>query len=228
EELIGQKFQAFTHPEDLAKSVEKLDALISGEIPNCTVEKRYLRPDGTQPWAQLTAAMVRDESGEGKYIIAVVEDITERRRAAEALRASERLAATGRLAASIAHEINNPLEAVTNLLYLLERNQSLDEAARSHATLAQEEVSRVAHIARQTLGFYRDSSRMEAVQVSRLVDEVVSLYAAKIRTSEVEVRKDLKADAPIEAFAGELRQVFSNLVANALDAVGRKGKLRVR
>jgi PAS domain S-box-containing protein len=228
EDLIGRKFHEFTFADDLGHNVEKLDAMLSGEIATYSLEKRYLRPDGTQPWANVTASLVRDENGDPKYIITVVEDITERRRAAEALRTSERLAATGRLAASIAHEINNPLEAVTNLLYLLEQNKSLDDNARGFAKLAQEEVNRVAHIARQTLGFYRDSSRVEAVQVSRLVDEVVALFAAKIRTSEVEVVKELEADAPIDAFAGELRQVFSNLVANALDAVGRKGKLRIR
>jgi PAS domain S-box-containing protein len=228
EELVGKKFHEFTYPDDLSNNVEKLDAMLSGEIPSYTIEKRYIRPDGAQPWAQVTASLVRDSQGDPKYIITVVEDITERRRAEEALRTSERLAATGRLAASIAHESNNPIEAVTNLLYLLDQNKSLDDSAREYAKMAQEEVNRVAHIARQTLGFYRDSSRMEAVQVSRLVDEVVTLFAAKIRTGEVNVQKELTADAPIDAFPGELRQVFSNLIANALDAVGRKGKLRIR
>jgi PAS domain S-box-containing protein len=228
EELIGRRFHEFTHPDDLGNNVEKFDAMLAGQISAYTLEKRYLRPDGMQTWAQVTASLVRDELGDPKYIITLVEDITDRRRAAEALRASERLAATGRLAASIAHEINNPLEAVTNLLYLLEQNKSLDDCARGYATMAQEEVSRVAHIARQTLGFYRDSTHLEAVQVSRLMDEVVSLFAAKIRTNEVDLRKELEADAPIDAFAGELRQVFSNLLANALDAVGKKGKLRIR
>jgi PAS domain S-box-containing protein len=228
-EILGHKFHEFTSPEDLKNNnVEKLDAMLSGEISSCTVEKRYVRRDGTQPWVQVTASLVRDVTNDPKYIIAVVEDITERRRAAEALRNSERLAATGRLAATIAHEINNPLEAVTNILYLLEQNKSLDDVAHSYARMAQEELSRVAHIARQTLGFYRNSTRLEAVQVSRLMDEVVALFAAKIRTHDVELRKELKADAPIDAFPGELRQVFSNLMANALDAVGRKGKMRIR
>ncbi len=228
EDLVGKKFHEFTHPDDVSNNIEKLDAMLSGEIASYTIEKRYIRPDGAQPWAQVTASLVRDSKGDPKYIITVVEDITERRRAEEALRTSERLAATGRLAASIAHEINNPLEAVTNLLYLLDQNKSLDDTAREYARMAQDEVNRVAHIARQTLGFYRDSSRMEAVQVSRLVDEVVTLFAAKICTGDIVVQKELKADAPIDAFPGELRQVFSNLIANALDAVGRKGKLRIR
>jgi PAS domain S-box-containing protein len=227
-ELLGRKFQEFTHPDDLNKNLEKLDSMLSGDLPSYVVEKRYVRRDGSQRWVQVTASLVRDEAKQPKYIVAVIEDITERRRAAEALRDSERLAATGRLAATIAHEINNPLEAVTNILYLLEQNKSLDQAARGFATMAQEELSRVAHIARQTLGFYRDSTRLEAVQVSRLMDEVVTLFAAKVRTNNVELTKELKADAPIDAFPGELRQVFSNLVANALDAVGKKGKLRIR
>ncbi len=229
DELIGRKFHEFAHPDDLSANAEKLDAMLSGEIPSYTLEERYIRPDGTCPWVQITSSLVRDEeTNQPKYLITVVEDVTERRRATEALRNSERLAVTGRLAATIAHEINNPLEAVTNLLYLLEQNRSLDKTARGYAVLAQEEVNRVAHIARQTLGFYRDSSKLETVQVSRLMDEVVSLFAAKIRTSEVEVTKELEADAPIEALPGELRQVFSNLLANALEAAGKKGKLRIR
>ncbi len=228
QELVGRRFQEILHPEDLAANVEKLRAMVEGEISSYRVEMRCLHKDGSQPWAQATASLIRDERGEPKYVITVIEDITERRRAAEALRSSEKLAATGRLAATIAHEINNPLEAVTNLLYLLEQNQSLDESARGFAQMAQEEVSRVAHIARQTLGFYRESSQVEAVQVSRLMDEVVSLFARKIRTSEIELRKELEADAPIEAHPGEIRQVLSNLVTNALDAAGRKGKLRIR
>jgi PAS domain S-box-containing protein len=228
EELVGKKFHEFTHPDDLNISLEKFDAMLAGQFSAYTLEKRYLRPDGSQLWGQVTVSLVRDGQGDAKYMVAVIEDITERRRAAEALRNSERLAATGRLAASIAHEINNPLEAVTNLLYLLDQNKSLDDAARGYATMAQEEVSRVAHIARQTLGFYRDSTRIEAVQVSRLVDEVVSLFAPKLRTNEIDLRKELESDEPIDAFPGELRQVFSNLLANALDAVGKKGKLRIR
>ena len=228
EEIFGHRFHEFTHPEDLPGNVEKLESMLAGECSSYKLEKRYIRKNGTQIWAQVTSSLVKDEQGAPKYIIAVIEDITERRFSAEALRNSEKLAATGRLAASIAHEINNPLEAVTNLLYLLEQNKSLDVAAKGYTRMAQEEIGRVAHIARQTLGFYRDSTSVESVRLTSLMDDVLSLFDRKIRTSDVTVVKEYETDMAVEAMPGEIRQVLSNLLANALDAAGKKGKLRVR
>jgi PAS domain S-box-containing protein len=227
EDIFGKRFHSFTHGEDLPASVEKLESMLAGKCNSYRVENRYVRKDGSLIWGQVTSALVRDERGAPKYIIAVIEDITERRRAEEALRNSEKLAATGRLAASIAHEINNPLEAVTNLLYLLERNKSLDETAKGYARMAQEEITRVAHIARQTLGFYRDSADFEMVPISEVVNDVLGLYDRKIRNAEVAVVREL-AEVTVEGMPGQLRQMLSNLVANALDAIGSKGKLHVR
>ncbi|HWR16204.1 MAG TPA: PAS domain S-box protein [Terriglobales bacterium] len=228
EELFGRNFREFTHPDDLPSYDEKFYGMLEGMWPSYTAEKRYIRKDGTQAWVQTAASLLRDENGRPKYIIKVIEDITERRQAAEALRHSEKLAATGRLAASIAHEINNPLEAVTNLLYLLEQNKSLDETAKGYTRMAQEEVTRVAHIARQTLGFYRDSTNVEPVQVSKLMDEVLAIFGRKIRNADIQIECDLGKDAPIEAYSGEVRQILSNLLANAIDATGRRGKIHVR
>lgn len=227
-ELAGRRFQEFTHPDDLQVNLDKLRRMLAGEVQSYTLEKRYIRKDGLEPWVHITSSLVRDEEGKPKYIIAAVEDVTERRRAGEALRNSEKLAATGRLAASIAHEINNPLESVTNLLYLLERNPSLDASAREYAKLAQSEVGRVAHIARQTLGFYRESSSVEPVNMSQLMDEVLELFGRKIRNDNIDIVKEYRLVGLIEAFPGEIRQVLSNLLANAMDAVGKKGSIRVR
>jgi PAS domain S-box-containing protein len=227
-EIAGRKFQDFTHPDDLEPNLQKLHAMLSGEIASYRLEKRYIRKDGSSPWVQVTSSLVRGDNGEPIYIIAAIEDITERRRAEDALRNSEKLAATGRLAASIAHEINNPLESVTNLLYLLERNTSLDPDGLVYVRMAQEELSRVAHIARQTLGFYRESAQLEPVQLSELMDSVLDLFARKLRNAEVEVIKEYGRVGYIEAYPGEVRQVFSNLLANAIDAIGKKGKIKIR
>jgi PAS domain S-box-containing protein len=228
DELMGRRFHLFTHPDDLQSNVERLNQMLAGEVGTYSIEKRYIRKDGFVVWGQVSASIVRDELGEPKYIITVIEDITERKRASDALRQSEKLAATGRLAASIAHEINNPLEAVTNLLYLLEQHKSLDDTARGYAKMAQEEVSRVAHIARQTLGFYRDSSHLESVQVPQLMEDVLDLFERKLRASEIEIEKDFADDITAEVYTGEMRQVLSNLLANALDAIGKKGKIKIR
>ena len=167
---------------------------------------------------------------EGKIIGAatIARDITARKLSEEVLLKTEKLAAAGRLAATIAHEINNPLEAATNLLYLLGRNRSLDERARNHLALAEHELERVAHMSRQTLGFYRDSSSPMTVEVTKVLDEVLGLYGRKLQAKAIAVQKEYSAQLRITAFAGEVRQVFSNLVANSIDAIPGPGSLKLR
>ncbi len=152
----------------------------------------------------------------------------QRGRADAALHQSEKLAAVGRLAATIAHEINNPLESVTNLLYLLENHVGLDDAARSYATLAQQELHRVAHIARQTLSFHRESATAVPVKLSELLDNVLRMHARRIAANSVEVKKRYEFDEPVKVLPAEMQQVISNLVLNALEALGSRGKLLVR
>jgi signal transduction histidine kinase len=160
-------------------------------------------------------------------MLGVAMDITVRRLAEEALRASEKLAATGRLAASIAHEINNPLASVTNILYLLGRNRSLDNDARKYVTLAESELTRVTHITRQTLAFYRESTRPAPVSLAQVLDEVLGLYARNISERQVTVERQYEFTDAIYGFAGELRQVVSNLLLNAIEAVPLGGQVRI-
>jgi PAS domain S-box-containing protein len=155
-------------------------------------------------------------------------DIEERKRAEEALRESEKLAETGRLAATIAHEINNPLEAVTNLLYLMSILPSLPPPLTEYTRLAQAELERVSHITRQTLAFHRHSERPEPVRLSELVDSVLFLYSRQAVAKHVEISRDVRFSGEILGFAGELRQVLSNLFSNALEASLQGGRLRVR
>ncbi|MFB3916607.1 MAG: sensor histidine kinase [Terriglobales bacterium] len=150
----------------------------------------------------------------------------ERKRTEEALRTAEKLASVGRLAATIAHEVNNPLEAVTNILYLLSR-RSLDSTSRHYLQMAEHELARVNQIVRQSLAFVRNSSKPEAVCVAALLDETLQLYAPKIRASNITITKKIDCDGDINAIGGELRQVFSNLIVNAIDAVGSGGRIRL-
>lgn len=149
------------------------------------------------------------------------------RRAEAALRKSEKLALAGRLAASIAHEINNPLTAVTNLHYLIERSESLPEIKHLLA-LADEELARVAEIAKQTLKFHRESSRSAAVELRDVIESVLTLYRGRLRSAGIDVITEFGPPTAIAGFAGELRQLFANLVGNALDAMWSGGKLRIR
>jgi signal transduction histidine kinase len=190
------------------------------------IELRFRHKDGNWRTLEATGNNLLHEPGVAGIVVNS-RDITERKRTEDVLHATEKLATTGRLAAAIAHEINNPLEGVTNLLYLLENHPSLDASARRYARMAQEEVARVARIARQTLAFYREPTVPVAVDVSELLSGLLELYAHKLQTLKVRLEKRLENTAPITASPGEIRQVLSNLVGNALDAVPEGGAIKV-
>jgi signal transduction histidine kinase len=147
--------------------------------------------------------------------------------AADALRKSEKLAVAGRLAASIAHEINNPLEAVTNLHFLMRSSQSLDEVL-NYLTIADHELQRVVEITSQTLRFYRASSVASAVNMATVVDSVLKLYNRRLSTNRIRVDRRYRPGAELVGSGGELRQVVANLISNALDAMPNGGTLRIR
>jgi PAS domain S-box-containing protein len=160
-----------------------------------------------------------------RWVGAIVVEATERKRAEEALRKTEKLAAAGRLAASIAHEINNPLEAVTNLLYLLRHQPSLDREATGYADLAQQEISRVAEMTQQTLRFYRQSTLPVVANVGELLESVLTLYVGRLVALQIEVSRNIGPDVELYCFSGELRQIFANLIGNAVDAMATGGRL---
>jgi signal transduction histidine kinase len=155
-------------------------------------------------------------------------EMAARRQSEDALARSEKHAAVGRLAASIAHEINNPLSSLTNLFYLINTDTSLDPAARHYAALADQELRRTARITKQMLGFYRESSTPIPCQLSLIVDSVLELYESRLRAATITVEKDYVAEGTIEGFPAEMRQLFANLIGNAIEAVGNKGRIRLR
>ena len=163
-----------------------------------------------------------------RWVGAVMIDTTERRRSEETLRRTEKLAAAGQLAASIAHEINNPLEAVTNLLFLLSTQESITGEARRFTEMAQHEVARVSEIAQQTLRFYRPSTSAALANVAEILDSMLTLHSGRIHTLRVTVRKRYRADVELYCLSGALRQVFANLITNALDALSDSGTLYIR
>lgn len=167
-------------------------------------------------------------NGEVEAVAGTTRDVTERRQSEEALRRSEQLATAGRLASSISHEINNPLEAVTNLLYLMETDPSLSAETRGYLEAAQSELARVAHITTQTLRFYRQTTNPTKEEVKNVLDSVVFLFDRRLREAKIRLERRYSSMAPTMVFAGELRQVVANLVANAIDAVGSDGRVVLR
>lgn len=174
--------------------------------------------------AQDRTADAQEVQSQVGLVGAVFTDATDRKLSEGVLRRTEKLAATGRLAASIAHEINNPLEAVTNLLYLL-RQQPLDDEALNYADMAQREVARVSQITQQTLRFYRQSSKPALTSPAELLDSVLGLYQGRLSSARVDVVRNYRDRVELLAFSGEMRQMFANLIGNALDAMPKGGRL---
>ncbi|HZE79795.1 MAG TPA: ATP-binding protein [Candidatus Polarisedimenticolia bacterium] len=161
-------------------------------------------------------------------MLGVAMDVTSRKAAEQTLRQSEKIAATGRLAASIAHEINNPLASVMNALYILRTNSRMPESALIYVKTAEEELARVVHITKQTLGFYREISSPVMSSVPQLFEEVLAAYDARIEQGRITIHRDFNEVGPLAAFPSELRQVFSNLVLNAIEAISAPGNIHIR
>jgi PAS domain S-box-containing protein len=222
-----------TLPELLAQSVcKEMESAVqrvfaTGEpVRNLEINGEDAR---RRPWTWLISVYpVRTTSNQVRWAGIIALDASERKRNEEALRRSEKLAVTGRLAASIAHEINNPLEAVTNLLFLLRNFSELPAAAQQYVSMAEHEVRRIAEITQQTLRFYRQPSQQAHTRVAELLDPVLSLYQNRLNALNIRVERDFSADLTLFCFAGEIRQVFANLVGNAIDASSEGGRLLVR
>jgi PAS domain S-box-containing protein len=214
----------------VALQLEKtIENVFEQDTPVRDVEISGVNEELARPWTWITSAYpIRTTPNEVRWVGLIVMDASDRKRSEEALRKTEKLAATGRLAASIAHEINNPLEAITNLLYLLSNHADLQEPARSYVEMAEHEVRRISEITQQTLRFYRQSTLPARANLSELLDSVLSLHQGRIRNLGITVHKKYDSNTTLYCFAGELRQVFANLIGNAIDAMPQGGRLCLR
>ncbi len=226
-DLQEESILSITHDDDRENCRRHLDKLLSGETPSFVMEKRYLRPDESSVWVRNSFALLKDEHGNPSHIILICNDITEHRRAERLLVEQEKLVLVGQLATSIAHEINNPLEAVLNLLYLIRESKTLDEA-RVFILQAEEEIQRAAQIASNTLKFHKQQTRPVSTNVVQLVESVLVLFKGKLAGAKVAVEVEPRGNPELVCFAGEIRQVLANLVGNALDAMPSGGTLRVK
>ncbi len=184
--------------------------------------------DGHEVVVSSRQAVKTETNGTASTILEINRDITSKLLTEEALRKAERLAAMGRVAGIIAHEINNPLEAIINAFYLLRDHPSLDQEARNYANLGEQELLRVAHIVRQTLGFYRESQHPTSVSVTEVLDSVLELQSRYLQLNRIQVEKLYGTDPSVFGFPVELKQVFLNLIGNAVQAMPEGGRLRIR
>jgi PAS domain S-box-containing protein len=174
-----------------------------------------------------SAAPIRDESQQLIGVVLVFRDVSAERKSEEVLRKTEKLAAAARLSASVAHEINNPLEAVLNLIYIARNDPLAPPSVIEPLNLAEQEMERVAHITHQTLGFYRETNAPGPIQINSLIESVLKLYSNKLQAARIKVSLDLGPCPEVQGVAGELKQVFSNIIANAIDAVALDGLIAV-
>jgi len=188
--------------------------------------------DGRALPMEITAREVLDEAGQVTAVVSILHDLTEireleRRRVEQQLFESEKLAAVGRLAASIAHEVNNPLEAIKNALYLMQTSSDFEQNSR-FLEIARKETERVSHIIRQMLGFARRPGEVDWVDVNQLLEETFVLLEKKMRQQRISITRQLDPALPrIRARADQLRQVFLNLIINAQQAIAGEGEIQI-
>ena len=199
----------------------------SGKVVGLANHTLLIRRDGLEVPIEDSGAPIRNPEGEIEGVVLVFHDVSEQRKVEKALRSSDRLATTGRLAATIAHEIHNPLDAVANLLFLI-GDQATAET-KEFVTLATQELARVTQMTQQMLSFQREATKPVPVKISDVLTNVVALYDRKIRSSCLQLKQQVEFEGDILALPGELRQVFANLVGNAIEAVGpRRGTITLR
>ena len=216
------------YPEDLKRFQDALTPAIEG-TGEFASEFRVLWPDDSIHWSIGKGRAVSSAAnGKAARIVGVVFDITERKLAEKALLQSEKLAAVGRLASSIAHEINNPLEAVTNLIYLARDIPGLVPEVRNYLDTADHELRRISAITSQTLRFHKQATNPTHCTGKALFHETLSVYQGRMVNARVLVEERHRSDLGVLCFEGEIRQVLSNLIANAIDAMPRGGRLLLR
>jgi PAS domain S-box-containing protein len=229
-EALGQPLETVFHivneatrlpVENPVSKVKRLNRIVG--LGNHTI---LIRKDKTELNIADSGAPIRDRTDGIAGVVMVFRDITLERKTQDALLANEKLAVAGRLAATIAHEIHNPLDSVSNLLYLM-RNGATKEESVQFMDMAEQELARVTQISRAMLGLYRESKAPVLVDLKEMLQEILLLMERRFADERVVLYVDLPSDVSVDAFPAELRQVFSNLITNAAEAAGPGGEVRV-
>ena len=217
-------FNEYTH-EVVVNPVDKVMAL--GRVVGLANHTVLRNAQGALTPIEDSAAPIIDGRGKLLGVVLVFRDATAERKSQEILRKTEKLAAAARLAATVSHEINNPLEAIGNLVYLVKSMPDLPEEAHAPLEMTERELERVAHITRQTLGFYRESNVQEIVDLVAVIEYVLKLYNNKLHLKNLAIEKAFDSCPMIYGKRGELTQAISNLISNAIDAATPNGAIRM-
>ena len=224
---MNRHWQDCVHPDERKMTSEAWKRCIQSQAPYFS-EYRLRRYDGVYRYFLARALPLRNEAGEIQQWLGSSTDVHDQKVAELALRKAEKLAAAGRLAATVAHEINNPLTALTNSIYLALQDQALSESTRRYLKLAENELVRVAHVTTRTLNFHRQSSPPTIVDLASLMDSVLGVYADRLKGAAVEVERDYRPGAFLRCLADDVRQVFAILISNSIDATALGGRIRIR
>jgi hypothetical protein len=224
--LQDQAWEA-VHPDDVETTVARWKHSLETGEPYEN-EYRLRRHDGVYRCFLARAVAVRNEAGEIERWLGSSTDIHEQKLAEDALRRSEKLATAGRLAASMAHEINNPLASVMNSVYLALQDVTLSTQTRRVLTEADQELVRAAQFTAQTLRFHKQSAAPQPADLGEIMDSVLTMYSSRIKSSRTQVEREYGTEERLHCYNSELRQVFANLIGNALDAMKEAGRLRIR
>ena len=225
QEMIGQSIRKVIPPE-LQDDEDRILACIGRGERIEHFQTVRLTKSGKRIDVSLTISPVKDDTGRIVGAAKIARDITEQKKAEHVLHTTERLASVGKLAATVAHEVNNPLEAITNLVYLAKEAAVRDDV-RQFLAHAERELDRVSHITKQTLGFYRDTTGPSAVRIGELLNPLITVFESRSRNKGVEIRPEILDDPQVYAVAGEIRQLIANLLSNSMDAIPRSGQIRI-
>ncbi len=220
------RWEALT-PEEFAEDDRKATEELMQFGTATPYEKAYLSKDGRRIPLLEGATLLADTNGTNPEVAVFLADLSALKRAESALLETEKLAAVGRLASSIAHEINNPLESVTNLLHLVEHDTPAGETL-GYIRMAQEELARVANITRHTLRFHRQQTRPVQVTKAEILDEVMTLFRGRLKTNQIRIATRFSPARPTLCYSADLRQMFANFISNAADASPRGGRIFLR
>ncbi|MHB1674432.1 MAG: two-component system sensor histidine kinase NtrB [Acidobacteriaceae bacterium] len=226
EEIVGQSILRLVPEELRFEEDEILRKLRAGERLE-PFETTRLSKSGQRIEVSLTISPIKDSAGRVIGSSKIARDISARKQMERSLIQAEKLAAAGRMAATVAHEINNPLEAVLNLMFLARASCAPESETHGYLETAEAELERVSHIARRTLGFYRDTGRPTEIVVDELLKNVLAVYRSKLNSKNIALRCQFAALRPLKTSRGELLQVFSNIIANSIDALGPGGSLYI-